>query len=127
MKKSKTSRVAGRAEKNGRDRIARLFLWLDEKLDHLEQRHLEEDDLSAAEHEKEARTMIALIRVYEKLVEMKEHLDEKSQSASQAASASGSAGQGYDGDEAERRRIEIAQRIERLQRQQDDAEGSGQS
>ena len=69
--------------------------------------------------------MISLIRVYEKLVEMKEHLDEKSQGAIDAKAGAGDTG--YDFDEAERRRIEIAQRIERLQRQQDDEEESGKS
>ena len=69
--------------------------------------------------------MISLIRVYEKLVEMKEHLDEKSQGAIDART--GPDDSGYDFDEAERRRVEIAQRIERLQRQQDEAGGSGKS
>jgi hypothetical protein len=137
LKQKPKSGVAGRSNKSGRgkktnskanansrDRISRLFLWLDEKLEFLERRHLASDDvLSSAEHEKDARTMISLIRVYEKLVEMKERLDEKTQDAETGSTSAGD--KAYDSAEAERRRIEIAQRIERLQRQaEDDAEDS---
>ena len=96
---------------NSRDRVSRLFLWLDEKLEFLERRHLQTDEpLTSAEHEKDARTMISLIRVYEKLVEMTERLDQKTQGESQDV-------KGYDSVETEQMRLEIAQRIERLQRQ----------
>ncbi len=96
---------------SGRDRVSRLFLWLDEKLEFLECRHLQTDEpLTSAEHEKDARTMISLIRVYEKLVEMTERLDQKTQGESQDV-------KGYDPVETEQMRLEIAQRIERLQRQ----------
>ncbi len=101
---------------NSRDRISRLFLWLDETLVFLEHRHLQTDEaLTSAEHEKDARTMISLIRVYEKLVEMTEHLDQKKPGASLDL-------KGYDAAETEQMRLEIAQRIERLQRQNEQCE-----
>ena len=105
-----------------RDRVSRLFLWLDEKLEFLERRHLQTDEaLTSAEHEKDARTMISLIRVYEKLVEMTERLDQKTKGESPDA-------RGYDRAETEQMRVEIAQRIERLQRQNDDQrKASGKS
>ena len=119
LKSGKSSGTARQQNANSRDRIARLFLWLDEKLDHLEKRQMGEgDNLTSAEHEKDARVMISLIRVYEKLVEMKERLDEKAQGAAAGA-------KGYDATEAEQKRREIAQRIERLQRQQDEAGNTG--
>jgi hypothetical protein len=97
---------------NSRDRISRLFLWLDEKLNHLEQHHLLTDGvLSSAEHEKDARTMISLIRVYEKLVEMKERLDEKERGTGAIEQRPGSV-------EAERICERLADRIERLQKQE---------
>ncbi len=69
--------------------------------------------------------MISLIRVYEKLVEMTERLDQKTQSASQAAKGDV---KGYDPVETEQMRLEIAQRIERLQRQSEgQCETSGKS
>ncbi|MCP4934288.1 MAG: hypothetical protein GY927_08815 [bacterium] len=96
---------------SGRDRVSRLFLWLDEKLEFLEHRHLQRHaPLTSAEHEKDARTMISLIRVYEKLVEMTARLDKKTQGESRDV-------KGYDSVETEQMRLEIAQRIERLQRQ----------
>ena len=99
---------------SGRDRVSRLFFWLDEKLGFLERRHLQTDEaLTSAEHEKDARTMISLIRVYEKLVEMTERLDQKSQGDSPDV-------KGYDAIETEQMRVEIAQRIERLQRQNEE-------
>ncbi len=55
--------------------------------------------------------MISLMRVLEKIGEMKDRLDEKSQGDCGADKI-------YDREETERRRLEIAQRIDRLQRQQ---------
>ena len=108
---SRQSKKHRRENDSSRDRVSRLFLWLDEKLGFLEQRHLQTDEvLTSAEHEKDARTMISLIRVYEKLVEMTDRLDQKAQGASPDT-------KGYDHGETEQMRLEIAQRIERLQRQ----------
>jgi len=115
---------------SGRDRVSRLFLWLDEKLEFLERRHLQTDEpLTSAEHEKDARTMISLIRVYEKLVEMTERLDQKTQGESQDARGDARGDiRGYDPVETEQMRFEIAQRIERLQRQSEgQCETSGKS
>ena len=55
--------------------------------------------------------MMSLIRVYEKLVEMKGRLDDKVQGIENNAKGTGS-------DEAEQIRRDLAQRIERLQQQQ---------
>jgi len=110
---SRRPKKQGKVNSSSRDRISRLFLWLDEKLGFLERRHLQTDEvLTSAEHEKDARTMISLIRVYEKLVEMTDRLDQKTRDERPDI-------KGYDRNETEQMRLEIAQRIERLQRQCD--------
>ncbi len=82
-----------------RDRLSRLFLLADQKLTLLEKRHLDGGpELSAADNEKDAKAMITLTNLYEKLVSMK---DAKETMRS---------------DEAERICLELAQRIKKLQR-----------
>ena len=100
----------------GRDRISRLFLLLDEKLTLLEAGHgVEAEPLSSADNEKDARTMISLIRVYEKLVEMQERSEQKSDHKGGASTGRG--GSGVGSDEAQTICRQLAERIERLQQQ----------
>ena len=103
-------------KERGRGRLEKLFGWLDRRLSELEAE--DEEPLSPARREKEAREMISLLKVYEKLLEMKEVLNERERGAGTGAVSH---------EEAERRRLEIAQRIERLQGRRQDQKGSGSS
>jgi hypothetical protein len=110
LKRNTKSEASRQSPVNGRDRISRLFLLLDAKLGLLEQRHHTDRDMSSStDNEKDARAMMSLIRVYEKLVEIKERLDGGGPDSGDHLKGSGS-------DEAEQIRRDLAQRIERLQR-----------
>ena len=98
-------------DKDSRDRLTRLFYLLDEKLALLESRHqAEAPPLSAADNEKDARVMMSLLRVYEKLVEIKADADEGKPGAEDGGSKP-------DSNEAEQICRALADRIERLQKQ----------
>ena len=86
-----------------RDRLSRLFLLADQKLTLLEKRHLDGGpELLAADNERDAKAMITLTNLYEKLVSMKDR--------------QASAKETVRSDEAERICRKLAQRIEKLQR-----------
>jgi hypothetical protein len=112
--------------KDSRARLARLFSWLDGRLDLLERRPEAAGEAapSAAEQERQARTMSSLIRVYEKLLAI------EARSAGDApAGGKRRKGRddddGADGNETERRRRELAQRIDRLRKQVADGSSAG--
>jgi 50S ribosomal subunit-associated GTPase HflX len=97
-----------------RERLARLFSWLDERLALFEQSGGSSlaggKKAGPAQQEKEARALMSLIRVYEKLLEMKERLDERSEGGAHGGNGPGSI-------EADAICRELAGRIERLQKQ----------
>lgn len=87
------------------DIIARLYAALDRKMKEIEDRLAGEDEgMSAADSERDARTLTSLARLYEKLSEMEQ--------ASEKASTKGEVSQ--KDMNADRQREEIAQRLERL-------------
>jgi hypothetical protein len=99
------------AKRRGR-MVRRLFAVLDTKIAELEARMTGEDRAqSAADAERDARALTALARLYAKLVEMDE--------GGAAAGAGGRAGTGSqrtekDGDDADRLRRDLADRLARL-------------
>jgi hypothetical protein len=98
------------AEEKRRARmVKRLFAVLDAKITALEARMNQGDDgvQSAADAERDARSLTALARLYAKLVEMDE------------AGLAGSQDQMKDGDDADRLRRDLADRLGRLERSGD--------
>jgi len=94
-----------------RDRLTRLFLLADEKLQVLEKRQREAVlDLTAADNEKDAKAMIALTTLYEKLVGMKDK---------EAARKEAARKEDVRSDKAERICIDLARRIEKLQQERE--------
>jgi hypothetical protein len=99
--------------------LARLFSWLDARLELLERQPATpagDDAPSAAEQERQARTMSSLIRVYEKLLEI-EARSAGDEPAGRRRRKGRGGDEGSHGNEAERRRRDLAQRIDRLRQQ----------
>lgn len=92
------------------DIIARLYAALDRKMKEIEQRLDADDATGAADSERDARTLTSLARLYEKIVDL-EGAEEKSEQHGDTS------GEGHDAD---RQREEIAERLERLLRGEQD-------
>ncbi len=90
---------------------ARLYLAIDRKLQEIEQRmqDTEQQGRSAADAEREARTLSALARVYAKLVE----LDEAAKPAAKTQKE-GRPSTPRSSDDADQLRRDLARRLERL-------------
>jgi hypothetical protein len=99
-------------EKRRARMVRRLFAVLDAKIAELEARMTGDDRAqNAADAERDARSLTALARLYAKLVEMDE--------GSGGGGATGSQANMKDGDDADRLRRDLADRLARLRRSGD--------
>ena len=96
---------------------ARLYLAIDRKVQEIEMRmqQAEDEGRSAANSEREARTLSALARVYAKLVE----LDGASKPATEKRETESKPSSARSGEDAEQLRRDLARRLERLDRSGD--------
>ena len=88
--------------------IKRLYRTIDRKLAQLEQRMEHDADISSADHERETRAIGQLIRNLEQICDLEAAATEKAPSAAAQQHAS------HEDDDAQRLRLELAERIVRL-------------
>lgn len=101
------SRIAARPARKA-DLSRRLLTALDQKMTEFETRIADGATPTAADSERDARTLNTLVRLFEKL----RGFGEKSQSRARASDSAAPAGK--DAHDADRLRNELAQRLERL-------------
>jgi transposase-like protein len=109
-----------RRAKQPPDLTQRLLTALDQKMTEFETRMAEGASLSAADSERDARTLNTLVRLFDKLKSFGEKTGAVKKSATPTASATTSAPtspSGTDAHDADRLRHELAQRLERLGRE----------
>ncbi|MEJ2125358.1 MAG: hypothetical protein P8Y47_11290 [Alphaproteobacteria bacterium] len=112
------SSACKRRAKQPPDLTQRLLTALDQKMTEFETRMAEGAPLSAADSERDARTLNTLVRLFDKLKTFGEKTAGAEKSASLTASAANQPSpSGTDAHDADRLRHELAQRLERLGRE----------
>ena len=107
-----------RRTKHPPDLTQRLLTALDLKMTEFETRMAEGASLSAADSERDARTLNTLVRLFDKLKSFGEKTASGKNAAAPTASASAQPSpSGNDAHDADRLRHELAQRLERLGRE----------
>jgi hypothetical protein len=102
--------IRKRPTKRSKDLVRRLLIALDQKMTEFENRLAAGESLTAADSERDARTLNTLVRLFDKLKDT----DRKNRDAKSACSSSAPSTNGTDLHDADRLRHDLAQRLKKL-------------